>query len=304
MAYTSDRTGANIDRVLDDADEGNIGKTNTGISGISVTDASGFYSVADGGSDPNLPETQSFLNNIFMCSDDIVNRKANFVVRSTTDPSSMTAWFGVGTQDNTTYTWNEIYHTGNTGVVEFNGSSVPIGGAEFIQLGLNGGARCDFGRPGTSPTTLHGFHNDNGLVGSISTNGTATNYNTSSDPRLKDFKDSPTDEAIDSKFNSLFNSFAVFNWKSDPDGDLVWGFDAHKAVDNGLDLGSEGEGPRDLALGDVYDTTPAKFDDEGNEIEPEQKLKVTPAGVDQSKAVPILLAKLEQLERRIKELEA
>jgi len=35
------------------------------------------------------------------------------------------------------------------------------------------------------------------------------------------------------------------------------------------------------------------------EVEAAIEHKVTPAGVDQSKAVPILLAKIEQLERRL-----
>jgi hypothetical protein len=107
----------------------------------------------------------------------------------------------------------------------------------------------------------------------------------------------------------------------------VWGFDAHATIDAGLDMGSEGEGPRDLNLGDVYETTPAVFEDKEQPVvyktgekKGEQKLyadgepvmetvqveitaaiekKVSPAGVDQSKAVPILLAKIEQLERRL-----
>lgn len=170
-----------------------------------------------------------------------------------------------------------------------------------------------------TPSAQHlSFYNPNGGVGSINTSGSSTQYNTSSDPRLKDFKEAPSDEAINNKFNDLFDAFAVFNWKSDPEGDLVWGFDAHKAIDNKLDMGSEGEGSRDLELGEVYDTIPAEYeerailDDDGNEtgetetieVKPEQELKVSPAGVDQSKAVPILLAKIEQLERRVKMLES
>ena len=94
---------------------------------------------------------------------------------------------------------------------------------------------------------------------------------------------------------------------------MVWGFDAHACIDTGLDIGSEGEGPRDLNLGDVYETIPAVtenrvvMDADGNpttEIEevvvtPAVDKKVTPAGVDQSKVTPILLAKIEQLERRL-----
>jgi len=68
-------------------------------------------------------------------------------------------------------------------------------------------------------------------------------------------------------------------------------------------MGNEGEGSRDLALGDVYKTDEAELDEDGNEIKAAVEHKVSPAGVDQSKAVPILLAKIEQLERRLKALE-
>ncbi len=122
--------------------------------------------------------------------------------------------------------------------------------------------------------------------------------------------------------DALFSTFRLFNWKNDPDEKLVWGFDAHACIDAGLDMGTEGTGPRDLAIGDVYETeeipevTEEKeiLDEDGNGtgefetvITQEAKTvehKVTSAGVDQSKAVPILLAKIEQLERRLQALEA
>ena len=147
------------------------------------------------------------------------------------------------------------------------------------------------------------FFSPSGLGGNIAITGTTTSYVTSSDPRLKDFKTAPTDAEVNAKFDDLFGCFKTFNWKSDVDGELVWGFDAHATIDAGLDMGSEGEGSRDLALGDVYDTTPAELDEDGVEIKAAIEHKVSPAGVDQSKAVPILLAKIEQLERRLKALE-
>ena len=187
-----------------------------------------------------------------------------------------------------------LLHSGNTGVVLFGGTGL-TGAADGINLGVGASnAIVELARPFTTLATMQRFINTNGLVGQITTNGTATAYVTSSDPRLKDFKDAPTDAKIDTKFNELFNCFKVFNWKTDPTGDLVWGFDAHACIDASLDIGVEGEGPRDLALGDIYDTTPAEVDEDDNEIKPAIDHKVSPAGVDQSKAVPILLAKIEQ----------
>lgn len=204
-----------------------------------------------------------------------------------------------------------LYHTGNTGVLGFTDAGAQVGASEVV-IGDTIG-RISMANPGTASASPALFINSNGQVGSVTTSGTATSYNTSSDPRLKDFKNLPSDDTIDTEFNNLHDCFRVFNWHTDPDGDLVWGFDAHQCIDNKTNIGSEGEGPRNLELGDVYETTPAVtenrvvIDSDGNPtdkietviISPAIEHKVTPAGVDQSKAVPILLAKIEQLERRL-----
>tara|TARA_R110000850_G_C9855142_1_gene455704 strand:- start:82 stop:804 length:723 start_codon:yes stop_codon:yes gene_type:complete len=205
-----------------------------------------------------------------------------------------------------------LYHTGNTGAALFNAS--PVASVRSNILARSSGAVQMISVASTGAESDIAFFNPNGQVGVISTSGTATAYNTSSDPRLKDFAEAPTDSAINAQFNSLYSCFRTFNWKSDPQGDLVWGFDAHACIDAGTGIGSEGEGSRNLSLNDVYGTIPAVtesrvvMDAEGNptsEIEtvvitPAIEKKVSPAGVDQSKAVPILLAKIEQLERRLK----
>jgi len=309
MAYTSDRTGADIDQVLDNADVGNIGKS-TGLP--TLTDANDLNIFGMGqinSAAANMPSWASGSNFPIINATCFSDRGLQLLCNGIDNKIGFRTQYSAGYQP-----WQEIYHTGSTSIDV--GSFSTTGATSGLSLSSGGIHRNS--RNVTTNTNHFGFYNPNGQVGSISTSGTATSYNTSSDPRLKDFKDAPSDEAINDKFNSLFDAFAVFNWKSDPEGDLVWGFDAHKAIDNGLDMGFEGEGSRDLALGEVYDTIPAKYedraviDDDGNEtdetetveVKPEQELKVSPAGVDQSKAVPILLAKLEQLERRIKELES
>lgn len=54
-------------------------------------------------------------------------------------------------------------------------------------LNIEGGSVCrlDHVNSGSGATTVHSFYNSNGQVGTISTSGTATAYNTSSDYRLK-----------------------------------------------------------------------------------------------------------------------
>ena len=63
-------------------------------------------------------------------------------------------------------------------------------------------------------------------------------------------------------------------------------------------MASEGEGPREMAIGEVYQE--AVLDEDGNELEPEKK--VTSAGVDQAKDFAALVFKTAQQDRVIKEL--
>ena len=292
--YTSDRTGANIDTVLDNADEGNIGKDALSIitTDINLETSSGFYRVSD--TAPNSPIAR--FGSLVVCS-----------ASSTVTTQMFIAQTGATGDDkiyfrrklSTWQAWQELYHTGNTGLLNFSDSAV---GYDGVNIGVTGGLVA-VGNSGVTLANALYFTNANGAVGNIQTSGTTTAYNTSSDPRLKDFKAAPTDAEVNAKFDDLFGCFKTFNWKNDPTGDLVWGFDAHATIDAGLDMGSEGEGSRDLALGDVYKTDEAELDEDGVEIKAAIEHKVSPAGVDQSKAVPILLAKIEQLERRLKALE-
>tara|TARA_R110000751_G_scaffold145006_6_gene248701 strand:- start:1083 stop:1346 length:264 start_codon:yes stop_codon:yes gene_type:complete len=72
-----------------------------------------------------------------------------------------------------------------------------------------------------------------------------------------------------------------FHFLADPT-QTVWGYNAHKLIDAQSNFGgSEGEGSRDAPLGD----------------------DVTPAGVDQSKRVPLLEAAIGELLDRIRVLE-
>ena len=292
--YTSDRTGASIDAVLDNADAGNIGKDalSTITTDINLETSSGFYRVSD--TAPNSPIAR--YGSLVVCSSSSTVTTQMFIAQTGAIGDDKIYF---RRKLSTWQAWQELYHTGNTGSVVFDGTTT----GRYTSIGRTTGDMSIYNTNWAGGTIISAFYTTGGLAGYISVNGTATSYVTSSDPRLKDFKAAPTDTEVNAKFDDLFGCFKTFNWKNDPTGDLVWGFDAHATIDAGLDMGSEGKGSRTLALGDVYKTDEAELDEDGNEIKAAVEHKVSPAGVDQSKAVPILLAKIEQLERRLKALE-
>jgi len=322
--YLSSRTGAAIDSLLDDVNDSNVNKTtlpNT-TSDLDNIFATGFYRV-----DSSAPNTPSGVygtmvvqgrDNAVTCTQTYINGSGDEMYFRRLTGGSWAAW-------------QELYHTGNTGSVAF-GKTFAETPDESVGISVSGLGIMHFKTAVNTLREAYRFTNGNGTVGQITTSGTATAYNTSSDPRLKEFKALPSDELINVEFDNLFSCFRIFNWKNDLEGDLVWGFDAHECVDNNTGIGSEGEGSRNMQLGEVYKTTPAvfedqeiqlvyksgdkigqpRFDSEGEpimetvsvEVTAAIEHKVSPAGVDQSKAVPILLAKIEQLERRLAILES
>jgi len=149
-----------------------------------------------------------------------------------------------------------LYSTGNTGAAEFNLpiQNPPTSKGIIISPSTVFAENAIAHSTDLGTTTSHvGFLNPNGIVGQIRTSGSATTYETSSDPRLKNFLPDPTDDEIDDYFSRILDSAAVFTWKSDDNKVKTWGFNAHKAADNGLHMASEGEGPRELAIGEVYE---------------------------------------------------
>jgi len=118
------------------------------------------------------------------------------------------------------------------------------------------------------------FYNGNGAVGSISTNGSSTAYNTSSDYRLKENVVEVTD-GID-RVKLLKPS--RFNFIVDPDK-TVDGFLAHEVAD---------------VVPEAITGTKDAVDADGN---PEYQ------GIDQSKLVPLLTAALQEAITKIESLE-
>jgi hypothetical protein len=135
---------------------------------------------------------------------------------------------------------------------------------------------------GSTATRHHiSFVNPNGVVGSVSTNASATAYNTSSDYRLKEDIVDIADSIERLKQLKPCN----FAWKLD--GTRVDGFIAHEA--------------QEVVPEAVHGTKDA-LDKDGN---PEYQ------GIDQSKLIPLLtkalqeaISKIESLESRIAALEA
>ena len=126
------------------------------------------------------------------------------------------------------------------------------------------------------------FFNPNGHIGSIITTGSSTSYATSSDPRLKsEFTPitGASEMILEARDQGMIGEFTFLADETQ----TVWGYNAHKLIDSQEGFGgTEGQGSRSDPLGD----------------------DVTPAGVDQSKRVPMLEAAIGELLDRIAVLEA
>ena len=159
-------------------------------------------------------------------------------------------------------------------------------------------------RGGSGASTLQLFFAGATNVGSISTNGTSTAFNTSSDYRLKENVTEVTGAADRVKALNPVR----FNFIADPDK-TVDGFLAHEVQDVVPEAIS---GTKDAMRDEEYEVTPAveaTYDDEGNVL-----TEAVPAvmgtrsvpdyqGIDQSKLVPLLTAALQEALTKIDDLE-
>ena len=151
-------------------------------------------------------------------------------------------------------------------------------------------------------TSLHHhqyFYNSNEVVGSISTNGSATSFNTSSDYRLKENVVAMT--GATERLKQLNPS--RFNFIADAET-TVDGFLAHEVQDI---VPEAITGTKDAMMDEEYEVTPAVLDDDGNVVtEAVMGTRSVPnyQGIDQSKLVPLLVATIQELEARIAALES
>ena len=161
------------------------------------------------------------------------------------------------------------------GDIFINGSAF-ASGANRKHFEINASATALRSGCGATTTQFHEeFHNPNGTVGTISTNGSSTNFNTSSDYRLKENVTYIFDAT--SRLKQLKPS--RFNFKADADT-TVDGFLAHE-VSSIVPEAVTGE--KDAV------------DSDGN---------IVAQSIDQAKLVPLLVKTIQELEARITALES
>jgi len=199
----------------------------------------------------------------------------------------------------------------------------------YSTSGSTRGVRIGDGYVGVSSTVtslawMARFHNPNGAIGQITTSGSTCAFTSLSDPRAKsEFTPitGASEMILEARDQGMIGEFTFL---ADP-AQTVWGYNAHKVADSQVGFGGyEGEGPRDAELGSVYEEAVMgerpimipELDAEGNptdemiesgemesyEVSPEKT--VTPAGIDQSKRVPLLEAAIGELLDRIAVIEA
>jgi ABC-type transport system substrate-binding protein len=164
---------------------------------------------------------------------------------------------------------------------------------------ISSGGTISTSRAATNTQSHHVFYNPNGNVGTITTNGTSTAYNTSSDYRLKE--NVVADWDATTRLKQL--NPVRFNFIADADT-TVDGFLAHEVQTVVPEAIS---GTKDGMRDEEYEVTPAVFDEDGNEVTPAvMGTRSVPdyQGIDQSKLVPLLVKTIQELEARITALEA
>jgi hypothetical protein len=166
-------------------------------------------------------------------------------------------------------------------------------------------------------SSLIAFDYQESRKGSITTNGSATSYNTTSDYRLK------TDAQPMTGASARVQALKPVNFEWIANGTRVDGFLAHEAQ---AVVPEAVTGTKDAMRDEEYEVTPAVYEDvvipavldeDGNELEAErtEQQLVTEAvmgtrsvpdyqGIDQSKLVPLLTAALQEALTEISDLKA
>ena len=138
----------------------------------------------------------------------------------------------------------------------------------------SGGFSCLYLKTNSNVSNFAFFVRDTSVVGSITTNGSTTSFNTSSDYRLKE----NVDYTFDATTRLKQLRPARFNFIADADT-TVDGFLAHEVQ---------------TVVPEAITGTHNEVDDDGNPVY---------QGIDQSKLVPLLVKTIQELEARITALE-
>ena len=158
----------------------------------------------------------------------------------------------------------------------FLGTSSTFDGNIYqLEIGQLSGRGILLHTTGTSTNYALIVQNDNGSVGSISTNGSSTTFATSSDHRLKENVTANWDATTRLKQLNPIR----FNFIADPDT-TVDGFLAHEVQ---------------TVVPEAITGSKDEVDDNGNPVM---------QGIDQAKLVPLLVKTIQELEARIAALEA
>jgi hypothetical protein len=221
------------------------GNSNTGLNGT--------YFGVDTAGNAIINQTQNFAT-IFSTNN---TERARIGAGGNIFLNGSTVLNGFGSEDVT-----EIYYAGGSS------SYLAINNA-----GTNAGiyASISSSASGTGATHFFSFSKTGTQVGSITTNGSATAYNTSSDRRLKD-NIAPADNA-----GSVIDAIEVVKHDWKVGGHTRYGMiaqDLHTVAPEAVSVGDDGE-----------------------------ELK-TPWGVDYSKLVPMLVKEIQSLRARVAQLES
>jgi hypothetical protein len=198
----------------------------------------------------------------------------------------------------TAITWTNAMTIDNSGNVRFKNNLENGSHGVFIEASSNDRDAISCKTSSTGQVGLIHFYNPNGLVGYIASNGTSTQYITSSDYRLKE-NVVPMSGSID-RLKQLKPS--RFNFITDAET-TVDGFLAHEA---GEVVPEAISGTKDAMKTEEYEVTPAVMDGEDVVTEAVMGEREVPdmQGIDQSKLVPLLVASLQEAVARIEVLEA
>ena len=173
-----------------------------------------------------------------------------------------------------------FFESGLTEVMRMNSSQFIVGGGAFSDTAnrvmISTSGDMQFGTNTTAARTVQSFRNANGEIGSITTNGSTTAFNTTSDYRLKEEIGS-IDDAID-RVKALRP--IKFTYLADEDELVYDGFIAHE----------------------VQEVVPRAVYGEKDAVEEDGRVKAQQ--LDHSKLVPLLTSALQDALNKIDELEA
>lgn len=173
-----------------------------------------------------------------------------------------------------------FFESGLTEIMRMNSTQFIVGGGAFSdtqnRVMISTSGDMQFGTNTTAARTVQSFRNANGEIGSITTNGTTTAFNTTSDYRLKDEIGS-IDDAVE-RVKALRP--IKFTYLADTEELVHDGFIAHE----------------------VQEVVPNAVYGEKDAVEEDGRVKAQQ--LDHSKLVPVLTSALQEALNKIDELEA